>query len=227
MSFTFVQEKPSGSNSASQNVVFDNAVGAGSLILVSIRDSGGGGSGSNTVTDNRGSTYTLARQVVSGAGTTRLYAGITGSGGSCTVAIGGGSGTFARVHLTEFSTTLTSTTPDATNAGSGAPISSPLSTGAVTPTNATALIFAVISTSADNTFTGAGAGWTLLTAFGGRARAAYRVESAVAAYSAVFAWSGGGLADAGAVIAAYSVADSGPSPSTPAFGRYGVRGPIR
>lgn len=223
MAIAYVQGKASASNAATQSLAFDTNVGQGSLIMVAIRDSGNAGSGSSTVSDTRGSTYALARQVASGGGTVRLYVGITATSGACTVSISGGSGTNARLTITEFTSLITSTTADATNAAN-ATTSGPLSTGTVTPSNANALLFAVLGTSTDTTFTGAGSGWTLLSAGLSRVIAAYRIVSSVITYNADFSWSSGAT-DAGAVIAVFS--EPAAAVSTPAFGRYGVRGPVR
>lgn len=139
MAIAYVQGKASASNAATQSLAFDTNVGQGSVIMVAIRDSGNAGSGSSTVSDTRGSTYALARQVASGGGTVRLYVGITATSGACTVSISGGSGTNARLTITEFTSLITSTTADATNAAN-ATTSGPLSTGTVTPSNANALL---------------------------------------------------------------------------------------
>jgi hypothetical protein len=190
MAIAYVQTKASGSGADSQTLAFDSNVGAGNLLIASIRESGGTGGVWASVTDSLGNTWNQGVRGASGSGTVQMFWTKSVSAGACTVTFDGGSNVALRCTLHEFSGTFGATPIDQTAANTGDG-TSPDASSSITPANANALLFSVCGSSADFTASSAGASWTLGPNGFLRVYGAYRIVSASASYNADWSYTSG------------------------------------
>lgn len=218
MAIAFAQSVGSANNADTQDLAFASNVGAGSLLLASIRESGGDGAVDPVISDNRGGTWARVARVRSGsagAGTISLWYAVTASAGACTVSFNGGSDSALRCTLHEFSGSWSS--PVDGTPTTAFPSSSPFTTSSITPSQANALLFGVLGSTSDFTLSSVATGFTVGPDGAGRVYGAHRIVASSAAYDATFTFSGGG--DYGSILAAFveSTPPSGPSAAALAF----------
>jgi hypothetical protein len=216
---TFIQSRAGTATTVNQTLAYASNVTAGSLLVAFIR-AGADTTATPTITDTLLNTWVSAQVGGSGNRNVVLYT-VSASGGANTVSLTGNNSTSSRMTIHEFGGTWGAAFDQAGTVVSGT--TSPISATGVTPIAANGVMFATCGTVSDaHPFTINAGGYTLDVVSGNRAATAYLLFSSAGAYTPEWTVTGA----SSRVLQNISFVEVASS-STPAFGRYGVRGPIR
>ena len=217
---SFLQAKAETVTTADLTVAYDSNITSGSLLVLCARE-GANPPGNPTITDTLSNTWTLVQQ----SGRNFIYCTVSASGGANTVTYDSQGTISSRVVVFEFSGTWPANPTDAL-ATATTPNTSPATANSVTPSAANGVAVSFLGTQNDaNPFAISSGGYTLGPVASNRCAPAYLVFSSIAAYAPTYT-AGAGISGTNA-LQNVAFIETGGSPSTPAFGRYGVRGPIR
>lgn len=211
---THIQSRGASTTNEDNSLAFSSPITAGSLLVVSVRESSG--TDSAVLSDTLGNTYVKVQR---SGGRTSIWCAVSASGGANTVSWDTTSSGTARVIISEFGgdwpadpRELTTTVTIGT--------SSPQNTNSLTRTASTSGVFyAILDTNGDTSAVSVGSPFNYGTGCGSRLFCGYALSSGAESRSCTFTMtlSNGNTNSAGVVSFAENPSGGSPSPAVLAF----------